>query len=81
MLAGSVALGARWPLVTQPPVNPVIPNSLRTLKGHLTLAAVCTPAPAGTLQQRAAASLFHAQVSPRLSNPRECSVDGGRDVM
>ena len=65
-LASAVGLGARWPLVTLPSANPVLPQSLRTLKGHLDVAAVCTAGCPGSVQQRAAATLFHAQVGPRL---------------
>ena len=45
MVADAMAIGRTWPLVTVPALQPLIPNSLRTLRGHLTMAAVCVAPP------------------------------------
>ena len=54
-------LASHWPLTTLPPVQPLIRNSFRTLKGHLVLAAVCCDAATAKLQP-ALDNVYHAAV-------------------
>jgi hypothetical protein len=58
-------VGTQWPLVTLPPARADLPNSFRTLKGHLTVAAVCC-SPATRLLQGTVDPVYHAPVgAPR----------------